>query len=29
VGASAFGISYGALTRPLRLPALRIGTGEG
>ncbi len=29
VGASVFGISYPALTRPLRLPALRIGTGEG
>lgn len=29
VGASAFGTLYPVLTRPFRLPALGVGTGEG
>lgn len=29
VGAGAFGVLYERLSRPLRLPALRVGTGDG
>lgn len=29
IGASAFGILYRPLSRPFRLPALQVGTGEG
>ncbi len=29
VGVSVFGVSYRALARPFRLPALQVGTGEG
>jgi uncharacterized membrane protein YedE/YeeE len=28
-GAAAFGVLYPRLTRPFRLPALEVGTGEG
>ncbi len=29
VGATLFGLLYERLTRPLRLPALKVGTGDG